>query len=274
LNGDLVGIRHPTPGWAWWSVVTTVFIVLLGGFCLAWITSRVWTSRQSTGRRRQRLRCLLFGIVAAVLGVAGGAGIDPSGGPGQGVAGAFSVFAWLGLPISIGVGVLEYRLCEIDRLTSRTLSYTLLTGALAGVFVGLVLLTTRVLPLVAAGLFSPLRVRLQRLVDRRFNRNRYDAEALLAAFGGRLRVAVDLDTVRSSLLDAAGDAVEPRHVSLWLRGSPERRRQGARVHCRRERRPAPASLGVSTRVVARREGRASRGEHRRVPSRLQPPASA
>jgi hypothetical protein len=227
-NGDLARIRHPTTGWAWWSVVTPVFFVLLGGFCLAWVASRVRAYRHSTGQRRQQLKCLLFGVVAAVLGVAGGAGSDPSGGPGQGVVGVFSVVAVLCLPISIGVGVLKYRLYEIDRLISRTLSYALLTGALALVFVGLVLLTTRVLPfsspvgvaastLVAAALFSPLRVRLQRLVDRRFNRNRYDADALLAAFSSRLRDAVDLDTVRRGLLETAGRAVEPQHVSLWLR---------------------------------------------------------
>ena len=98
------------------------------------------------------------------------------------------------LAAAIGVGILRYRLYDIDRLISRTLSYALLTGLLVGVFAGLVLLTTRVLPfsspvgvaastLAAAGLFSPLRTRLQRLVDRRFNRARYDAEATVAAFG-------------------------------------------------------------------------------------------
>ena len=227
-DGDLVAIHDPPAGWAWFSTLTSVFIVLLGGFGLAWVGSRVPAYRRATGQRRQQLKCLLFGVFAAVLGVAFGAGIDPSGSPGQGVVGVFTVVAALCLPISIGVGVLKYRLYEIDRLISRTLSYTLLTGALAVVFVGLVLLTTRVLPfsspvgvaastLVAAALFSPLRVRLQRLVDRRFNRNRYDAEALLAAFSGRLRDAVDLDTVRGGLLETAGRAVEPQHVSLWLR---------------------------------------------------------
>ena len=227
-NGDLSTIHHPTTGWAWWSVATPIFFVLLGGFVLAWVGSRVPALMAATGQRRQQLKCLLLGVVAAVLGIAVGAGLDPGGGPGQGVVGVVSVVAVLCLPISIGVGVLKYRLYEIDRLISRTVSYALLTGALAAVFVGLVLLTTRVLPfsspvgvaastLVAASLFSPLRLRLQRLVDRRFNRNRYDAEALSAAFIARLRDAVDLDTVRRALLETAGRAVEPTHVSLWLR---------------------------------------------------------
>jgi len=131
------------------------------------------------------------------------------------------------LPISIGVGILKYRLYEIDRLISRTLSYLLVTGLLVGMFVGLVVLTTRVLPfsspvgvaastLAAAALFNPLRLRTQRLVDRRFNRARYDAEATVTAFRLRLREAVDLDTVQRELLHAADRAVEPTHTSLWI----------------------------------------------------------
>ncbi len=125
------------------------------------------------------------------------------------------------------MGISKYRLYEIDRLISRTLSYTLLTGMLLAVFAGLVLLTTRVLPisspvgvaastLAAVAVFSSLRVRLQRLVDRRFNRRRYDAEALVAAFSDQLRDAVDLETVRRGLLETAKHAVEPTQLSVWL----------------------------------------------------------
>jgi hypothetical protein len=227
-NGDLSTIHHPTASWAWWSLVTPVFVVLLGGLALAWVGSRVPALRRATGQRRQQLKCLLLGVAAAVLTLPLSVGADPGGGPGQGVAGVVSVLGVLCIPIGIGVGVLKYRLYEIDRLISRTLSYTLLTAALAAVFVGVVLLTTRVLPfsspvgvaastLVSAALFSPLRLRLQRLVDRRFNRSRYDAEGLSAAFGSRLRDAVDLDTIRRDLLETASRAVEPTHVSLWLR---------------------------------------------------------
>src|SRR5205814_7072154 len=134
----------------------------------------------------------------------------------------------IALPVGIGVGILKYRLYDIDRLISRTLSYALLSGLLIGTFAGLVLLTTRVLPfsspvgvaastLAAAGLFSPLRNRLQRLVDRRFNRARYDAEALVTAFGTRLRDAVDPETVLSELATAAGGSLQPAHVSVWIK---------------------------------------------------------
>jgi divalent metal cation (Fe/Co/Zn/Cd) transporter len=132
------------------------------------------------------------------------------------------------LPISIGVGILRYRLYEIDRLVSRTLAYALLTGLLVGTFIGLVALTTDTLALsgrvgvaastlVAAALFNPLRVRIQRLVDRRFDRARYDAEATVAAFTARLRDAVEIDAIRTDLLDAVNRAVQPSHASIWIK---------------------------------------------------------
>jgi hypothetical protein len=103
------------------------------------------------------------------------------------------------------------------------------------VFVGIVALATDVLPfsspvgvaastLAAAALFNPLRVRVQRLVDRRFNRARCDAEAIVTAFTLRLRDAVDLDTVRGELLLAVDRAVEPKHASLWIRPADRRLR--------------------------------------------------
>jgi hypothetical protein len=136
------------------------------------------------------------------------------------------------LPFSIGVGILKYRLYEIDRLISRTITYLLVTGVLVGVFVGLVLLATRRLPisspvavaastLCAAALFNPLRRRVQGLVDRRFNRTRYDAEKVIAAFSDRLRGAVDLESVQAGLLAAVGQTTAPAHASIWLRNDPE-----------------------------------------------------
>jgi hypothetical protein len=131
------------------------------------------------------------------------------------------------LPVCMGVAILRYRLFEIDRLISRTLTYAILTGLLAGVFAGIVVLATDVLPfsspvavaastLAAATLFNPLRTRLQHLVDRRFNRAHYDAEATIRQFTSHLRDAVDLDTIRGELLHAVEQAVEPTHASVWL----------------------------------------------------------
>jgi hypothetical protein len=134
----------------------------------------------------------------------------------------------IAVPFACGFAILRHGLYEIDRVISRTISYALLTGLLVGVFAGLVLLTTRVLPfsspvgvaastLAAAGLFAPLRTRLQRLVDRRFNRARYDVEATVAAFSTRLRNAVDVDTVLTELAAAAGGSLEPSHVTVWVK---------------------------------------------------------
>ena len=136
-------------------------------------------------------------------------------------------FAVAALPVGIGVGILKYRLYEIDRIISRTLAYALVTGLLIGVYAGLVLLATDVLALaspvavaastlVAAALFSPLRRRVQRVVDRRFNRARYDADKTVAAFAARLKDAVDLDAVRDDLSGVVHQALEPAHVSVWI----------------------------------------------------------
>ena len=135
--------------------------------------------------------------------------------------------ALLCLDVAIAIAVLKYRLYEIDRIISRTLAYTIVTGLLIGLYAGLVLLATEVLSfsspvavaastLVAAALFSPLRRRVQRAVDRRFNRARYDADQMVTAFAGRLKDAVDLDVVQADLASVVQRALEPAHISLWM----------------------------------------------------------
>jgi hypothetical protein len=125
------------------------------------------------------------------------------------------------------VAVLKYRLYAIDRIISRVVAYAIVTAVLGGLFAGLVLLATEVLPLktpvavaaatlVAAALFNPLRRRVQHGVDRRFNRARYDAEMVIAAFTARLRQTVDLATVQGDLVGAVDAAFQPAHVSVWL----------------------------------------------------------
>ena len=138
-----------------------------------------------------------------------------------------SFFASFALPVAISVAILKYRLYEIDRIISRTLAYAIVTGLLVGVYAGLVLLATRVLSfhtpvavaastLAAAALFNPLRRRVQRAVDRRFNRARYDADQTVTAFAARLQDAVDLDAVHDDLARVVHQALEPAHVSVWI----------------------------------------------------------
>ena len=141
--------------------------------------------------------------------------------------GNYAWFGWAALPVSIGIAILRYRLYDIDRIISRTLAYAIVTGLLVGVYAGLVLLATRVLSfhtpvavaastLAAAALFNPLRRRVQRAVDRRFNRARYNAGKTVAAFAARLQDAVDLDAVQDDLAGVVHQALEPAHVSVWI----------------------------------------------------------
>jgi hypothetical protein len=141
-----------------------------------------------------------------------------------------AVIALFGIPAAMTIAILRHRLYDIDRVISRTLEYAIVTGLLVGVYAGLVLLATQALPvslstpvavavatLAAAALFSPLRRRVQRIVDRRFNRARYDAEPTVAAFAARLKDTVDLDSVRDDLAGVVHQALEPAHLSVWIR---------------------------------------------------------
>jgi hypothetical protein len=223
LSGGLAGPD------AWWGVVQDVFFPLLAACWLASVVAQAASYRRSSGERRQQLKWLLSG--AAVGAVTLPLALSQSGSHGLpslvgNLAGAVGLLA---LPVSMSVAIFKYRLFDIDRIISRTLAYAVVTGLLVGVYAGLVLLATGVLPfstpvavaastLAAAALFSPLRRRVQRVVDRRFNRARYDADRMIAAFSARLADATDLDTVRGDLLAAVRRAVEPAHASVWMSG--------------------------------------------------------
>jgi hypothetical protein len=205
-------------------------VIVLGflAISLSWVIRQIVVYRGSSGDLRQQLKWLLAGGSVAVFGFIAAITIGSNTNIVLSMIGKVGFLGLIALPIAIGIGILRYRLYDIDRLISRTLSYALLTGSLVAVFAGLVLLTTRVLPfsspvgvaastLAAAGLFAPLRSRLQKLVDRRFNRARYDAEATVAAFGARLRDAVDVETVLAELASTASRSLEPTHVTVWVR---------------------------------------------------------
>jgi len=210
--GGLAATDKPA---GWYGAVQGPLPLVLAVFWLCFIGRQVMSWRRSFGERRQQLKWLMSGAVVSLVCAA-----LPSVVP----------FAWFGfaaLPVSMGVAILKYRLYEIDRIISRTLAYAVVTGLLIGVYAGLVLLATRVLSvhsqvavaastLAAAALFSPLRRRVQWVVDRRFNRARYDADKTVAAFAGRLKDAVDLDAVRADLGDVVCQALEPSHVSVWI----------------------------------------------------------
>ena len=147
--------------------------------------------------------------------------------------GLVSVFA---LPVAIAVAMLRYRLYDVDRLISRSLTYALVSVTLAAAYGGLVLagqalfssfagggdLAIAVSTLVVAALFLPLRSRVQRLVDRRFYRRRYDAGRTLEGFAARLREHVDLEALTADVRGVVDETMQPAHVSIWLRERPAR----------------------------------------------------
>ena len=221
-GGNLLLLSGSDPAAGWWNVLQALFFPLLVICWLASIAGQALSYRRSSGERRQQLKWLLAGSVATL-------GCFALSVPLRGLPGASAIGAvgFLALPVSIGVAVFRYRLFDIDRIVSRTLAYAIVTGLLVGVYAGLVLLTTEVFgfrapvavaasTLAAAALFSPVRRRVQRMVDRRFNRARYDAERTVAAFAARLNGAVDLDSVRDDLAGTVHSALEPAHLSVWV----------------------------------------------------------
>jgi hypothetical protein len=194
---------------------------------LAGAISMIVRFRRSGTEQRLQLKWFLYAsaIAAVAVFVAAQFGNDPLL--------EFEV-VFLLIPAAVGVAIMKYRLYDIDRLISRTLGYAIVTGLLVGLYAGLVLLATRVLSitspvavaastLAAAALFSPLRRRVQRVVDRRFNRVRYDADQTVAAFAARLQEGADLDAVRSDLLTVVNSTVEPAHLSVWIAPAARRR---------------------------------------------------
>ncbi len=200
-------------------------------FWLVWVVRLLRSFRHSSDERRQQLKWFLAGAGIAGVSLVTLLLSSQSSAEQPLVLQVLEFLTTLGLaalPIGLGIAILKYRLYDINRLISRTLSYAIVTGLLVGVYVGLVTVSTRVLPfssplgvaastLAAAALFTPLRARVQLLVDRRFNRARYDAAVTVAMFAQRLREDVEPDVVSVELLRAVQTSVEPTHLSLWVR---------------------------------------------------------
>ena len=227
LNGTYSGPGGSAGGLGAFVADASAGLVLVPLFWLAFVARQVLSWRRATGERRQQLKWLTSGAVIAAIGLALIA-VGPSKDQMLGrVTHDLAFLALAALPVSMGVGILKYRLYDIDRIISRTLAYAIVTGLLVGVYAGLVLLTTQVFrvhtpvavaaaTLAAAALFNPLRRRVQTAVDRRFNRARYDADQTVAAFAARLKDAVDLNAVQDDLAGVVHQALEPAHVSVWI----------------------------------------------------------
>jgi hypothetical protein len=187
--------------------------------------------RRARPVERQQLKWFLFAgalLVAAILPDLVDLRVGNSVWPSVAVA-AFGL-----LPMAVGIAVLRYRLYEIDRIISRSVSYGLLTGLLVALYLALVAVLRALLEpltggsslavagstLAVAAAFSPARRWLQGAVDRRFDRARYDADRAVQAFAARLRTQVDLDEVTGGLRDTVTATVAPTRVAVWLRDVP------------------------------------------------------
>ncbi len=199
-GGSLLAIDYPKGAWAWWGVVDTAIFPASFASLVLWGIQQVPKYRHSTGDRRLQLKWLYSGAVISICCALAFFALGNNIQAAHIIVLVALAVGLAALPISMGVAILKLRLYDIDRVVSRTLSYALVTGLLVGVYVGIVTLATRVLPfsspvavatstLAAVALFNPIRVRVQRVVDRRFNRAHYDAEATIAAFSARLRDA-------------------------------------------------------------------------------------
>jgi hypothetical protein len=153
------------------------------------------------------------------------------------LTGILAIVAVWGIAAAVGIAVLRYRLYDIDQIVSRTLVYGLLSALLAGVYMSAVLILGQLFggvggdppswvvagaTLAVAALFQPARRRIQGVVDRRFNRRKYDAARTVEAFSARLRDEVDLDALSAELLAVVDQTIQPTRASLWLRPSDER----------------------------------------------------
>jgi cytochrome b subunit of formate dehydrogenase len=219
-----------------------VTVLLIPLVMLASAVSLVVRYRRAYGVERQQLKWLAAAASAVVavyaVVVPLGAYVDPTSQHPPGWLTAAQVAALVSfalIPVAIVFAVLRYRLYEIDVLIRRTLVYAVLITSLAVLYlVGVYAiqgavrsvsgqsgtLAVTVSTLLVAAAFQPLRARIQRAVDHRFYRGRYDAARTLESFSGRLREQVEIETVSGEVLDVVRQTLQPAHVSLWLR-SPE-----------------------------------------------------
>ena len=230
------------PFYVSWAIVLGPTLALLPIFMLASAVSLRIRFRRSGVVEREQIRWiawagafigLFYAITVAISIFAesrGAAAWGDSGGDSVALflLQLFALLSFALLPISIGIAVLRFRLFDIDRVVSRTTSYLIVTGLVVAVYAVAVTLTSRALPassslavaaatLAAAAAFRPALTRVQRAVDHRFDRRRYDAAHVVDDFGTRLRDVVAPHDVADGLTDAVAATLQPGSVRLWLR---------------------------------------------------------
>jgi hypothetical protein len=208
------------------AVQVGFLVMVVGVFAAAGSLIARW--RRARGVERQQLKWLAYAAVMLVVAQVG-ASLLP-----RPLFLVVSYASSLLFPVAVGIAVVRYRLYDIDRLINRTLVYGLLTALLAGLYAVVVLVLGQVFggirgeppswvvacaTLAVAALFQPARRRIQQVVDRRFNRRKYNTAQTIEAFSARLRDQVDLDTLSAELLATVDQTMQPTTASLWLRPS-------------------------------------------------------
>jgi hypothetical protein len=216
------------------SAVAGALLGLLTACMVAAVSSLVLRFRRARGVERQQLKWVVYAGVLLLLTIPVGMYLPaPIGDALWGLIIAV-------VPVAAGIAILRYRLYDIDRLINRTLVYGLVTAVLAGVYAAVVLVLGQLFggiggeppswvvagaTLTVAALFQPARRHIQAVVDRRFNRRKYDAAKTVEAFSARLRDELDLDALTAELLVVVDQTIQPTTASLWLRPSaPDARR--------------------------------------------------
>jgi len=225
-------VRLPAPLSDWIAAIDAIQRAFVPIVFLIAVASVVARFRASRGAERQQLKWFLFVVTIAASAL--GLSIAFSG-PVADAAWAVGLVAMACVPLAIGIAILRYRLYEIDRIVSRTVSYGAVTALLVAVFAGVNLALEALLAsmtqagtlavaastLVVFALFQPVRRRVQGVVDHRFDRDRYEADRIAAAFAERLRDEVDPSRLRHELDEVLAQTVAPSSSYLWLRGERE-----------------------------------------------------
>ena len=249
---EFEGVRNPLglEGASWLVDASIVLLLVLAICSFASAVSLILRYRRSGGEVREQIKWIAFaasfvglaflGTILSVI-IFAPEFFTPEGGGSTpplwfGLLQYVIMLSFASVPVAMGFAVLKYRLYDIDLLINRALVYGPLTAMLALVYFGGVVGLQAVLrgltgqestlavvasTLLIAALFSPLRRRVQGLVDRSFYRSKYDATKTLATFSSRLREETDLDTLSGDLLGVVRGTVQPKHVSLWLRPDPK-----------------------------------------------------
>lgn len=204
-------------------------LVGLMGCYLAACAELILKIRRGTKVDNQRLRWLVF--PAALFGAGVPVVLLGEHGPTRAffdLGGAIQMLAVAGMVAVIAFSIFKYRLYDLDIIINRGMVYGALTGALTSVYFLSVILLQQIFPagsplvtvlstLLIAGLFSPLRRRIQRGIDRRFYRRRYNAEQALARFGAVARDEVEIEKLVEALFRTVESTINPKHISIWLR---------------------------------------------------------